>query len=446
MEPHVSKVLKRNGMEVKFNREKIVNAIYKAAVSVGGSDLELARRLADQVVASANETYKPGVVPTVEDIQDIIEKTLIENGHARTGKSFILYRAERDRTRSGRVPMMSSGDSIPWKKIWHVLNFNIDNRCHTVDLLNEWIRSGKLPELIAACEEAYSADVATAARQVLKRKDEVRLCIIAGPSSSGKTTTTIKLGEHLKKEGLELVALNLDNYFFNLDHHPKDEYGDYDFETPAALDLDLINGHLADLLAGKKIQSPIYNFKTGLRETETIPIQIKPNQVILIDTLHGLFDKMTESVPAANKFKLYIETLSQLKDRYGAFARWTDTRLLRRMVRDNWHRSYNPLRTAGHWHYVRRSELRYIVPYLHTVDYIVNGALAYELPFLKLHLHKYFEEILSTYEKDPKKLDAFIRCKRVYELLNDIADVPDDKMVPMRSHLREFIGGSEYKY
>jgi uridine kinase len=382
----------------------------------------------------------------VEEIQDVIEKVLIENGHAKTAKAFILYRDKQDILRSGTVPLMTTADSVPWKKIWHVLNFNIDHDCHTVEGLNKWITSGRMPELIAASERAYTLDVANAAREVLKRKDDIRLVIIAGPSSSGKTTTTIKLGEHLKKEGLGLVAMNLDNYFFNLDHHPRDEYGDYDFETPAALDIELINQHLADLLAGKTIQSPIYSFKQGIRLEETIPMSIKSNEIILIDCLHGLYDKMTASVPRKNKFPLYIETLSQLKGEGGDFTRWTDVRLLRRMIRDSWHRSYNPLDTVGHWHYVRKAELRYIVPHLHSVDYIVNGALAYELPFLKYHLFKFFPEILEAFSKDPKKLDAYIRANRVYNLLKTIADVEDDSMVPMRSHLREFIGGSEYSY
>lgn len=446
MEQHIEKIMKRNGMEVRFNAEKITNVIYKAAVDAGGSDLDMARKLTDEVVEALNQTYSPGTIPTVEDVGDVIEKVLIENGHARTSKAFILHRVKRDEDRAGRIPHMTPHDSIPWKKIWHVLNFNIDHNCHTIDHLNEWVTSGRLPELIEICEKAYIQDVDAACRSVIKRKDEVRLVIVAGPSSSGKTTTTIKLEEHLKKVGMGLVTLNLDNYFFNLDQHPQDEYGDYDFETPQALDINLINQHLGDLLAGKTIQSPIYNFKTGVRETETIPVKIRRNEMILIDCLHGLYEPLSESVPAANKFKLYIETLSQLKNKDGDFTRWTDVRLLRRMVRDNWHRSYNPLMTVGHWHYVRKAELRTIVPYLHTVDYIVNGALAYELPFLKFHLFKYLPEILDTFVKDPKKLDAYIRAKRIYELLKTIADVDSDAIVPMKSHLREFIGGSDYKY
>jgi uridine kinase len=296
-------------------------------------------------------------------------------------------------------------------------------------------------------EKAYHEDVTGAAELILERRNEIRLVIIAGPSSSGKTTTTIKLAEQLRKEGLKLIALNVDNYFFNLEHQPKDEFGDYDFETPEAIDLKLINQHLRDLLDYKTVQVPRYNFKTGKRLSETDPFQLQKNEIILIDTLHGLYGPMTEGIAESVKFNLYIESLSQLKDIQGQFTRWTDIRLLRRMVRDNRQRAYDPRKTLEHWHYVRRSELKHIIPYLPTADYIVNGALCYELPVLKKYLFHFFPEFVQKYQDDSAHQDAYIRSKRVFELLNAIETLEnDEELVPKTSVLREFIGGSSYTY
>jgi uridine kinase len=271
------------------------------------------------------------------------------------------------------------------------------------------------------------------------------LIVIVGPSSSGKTTTTAKLAQKLKAQGIDLVALNIDNYFFNLELHPKDEFEDYDFETPEALDLNLINKHLTLLLEGKSVEIPRYDFGTGKRLKETDTIKLKPGQVLLIDTLHGLYEPMTEAVPHDVKFKLYIETLSQLRDKNNRFVRWYDIRMLRRMVRDVRARGYNPLRTVGHWHYVRRAELKHIVPFISQANYIVNGALAYDLPLLKHYLFSYFPDILKTFKGDEKRQDAYIRANRVYKLLSSIEEA-DDTHIAKDSLVREFIGGSIYNH
>ena len=238
----------------------------------------------------------------------------------------------------------------------------------------------------------------------------------------------------------------LDNYFFDLSHHPRDEFGDYDFEVPTALDLELINTHLAQLLKGETIQMPRYNFKTGKREKETDPLKLEKHQILLLDSLHGLYGPMTESVPAEKKFKLYIESLCQIKNEDGEFLRWTDVRLLRRMVRDSWHRSYNPQQTLEHWHYVRRSEIQHIIPFLGTVDHIVDGSLAYELPVYKKHLFHNFGPWLSLYKDDPKRQDAYIRAKRVHDMLAQFHAWENEDVIPKDVLIREYIGGSIYKY
>lgn len=442
----ITHVVKRNGQVVKFDKEKIVNAIFKAAQSVGGQDKRLAEILADKVVHHLELTKKPPALPSVEEIQDIIEKELIEAGHAKTAKAFILYRYEHAKLREGKEQYLATSGNIPYKKIWQVLNWAIDHNCYSIQKINERIQNGTFPTLIQEANQKYEQDIAAAAEKIMARKDKVRIVIIAGPSSSGKTTTTIKLGEFLKKNGFELVAMSLDNYFFDLSHHPRDEFGDYDFETPQALDLELINKHLSELLEGKVIQMPIYNFKTGKREQNTIPLSLKENQLLLLDSLHGLYAPMTSSVPDDKKFKLYIESLCQIKNSDGEFIRWTDVRLLRRMIRDSWHRSYNPKQTLEHWHYVRRSEIQNIIPYISTVDHIIDSSLAYELPIYKKLLFHYFPQFIKEYKDDPKRQDAYIRAKRVHDMLCEFLEWQDESVIPKDALIREFIGGSIYNY
>jgi len=442
-----TQVVKRTGAIVPFTPERITNAIYRAAVAVGGHDRTTAEKLTEQVIALMEEQMPPDHIPTVEEIQDVVEKVLIENGHAKVAKHYILYRDERARARQAKAALAAKpSGNIPWRKIWCVLDWAMEHGVHSVDALNERIARGEFPDIVRESDAAYEQDLENAAELVKARRDQVKIVIIAGPSSSGKTTTTIKLGMRLEHIGLKLVALNVDNYFFDLALHPRDEYGDYDFETPQALGLELINEHLVKLIAGQEIQMPQYDFKTGTRRPTTTPMRLKENEIILIDSLHGLFPGMMSALPDERKFKLYIETLIQLKGQNGNYVRWTDLRLMRRMLRDAAHRSYDPQRTLEHWHYVRSSELRHIIPYINTTDYIVNGALAYELPVFRPRLMDQFAQWSTQYDDDPQREDAMIRAKRVYALLKTITPVTDDSAIPPTSHLREFIGGSCYKY
>jgi len=443
----ITHVVKRTGHIVPFNPERITNAIYRAAVAVGGRDRSIAEGLTRQVVAILEENTPPGHIPHVEEIQDIVEKVLIEAGHAKTAKAYILYRAERARRRGEKsARAQRTSGNIPYRKIYEVLNWAVDHNLHTVHHLNERIARGEFPDIVRESDEVYEQDVTTAAEMIRERQEEVRIVIVAGPSSSGKTTTTIKLSERLKTMGISLVALNVDNYFFDLELHPKDEFGDYDFETPQALDLELINEHLVRLLAGEEVRIPFYDFKTGKRTLDVTPMRVGPKDIILIDSLHGLYGDMTRGIAEEQKFKLYIETLLQMKDAKGEFIRWTDLRLMRRMVRDAQYRAYDPEQTLLHWHYVRSSELRNIIPYINTADYIVNSALPYELPIMKSRLGDHFERWAEKYKDDPLRVDASIRASRVSELLKTITPVEDDSPIPPQSLLREFIGGSCYEY
>ncbi len=443
----ITHVVKRTGAVVPFKHERITNAIYRAAVAVGGRDRAIAEQLADQVVAMLEEITPPDHTPTIEEIQDVVEKVLIENGRARTAKAYILYRDERARRRQERAQRSARpSENIPWRKIWEVLDWAVEHDLNTVERLNERIARGEFAEIVRETDRAYNEDITTASEIIRERRDNVKIVIVAGPSSSGKTTTTTKLSHLLKKMGLNLIPLTMDNYFLDLELHPKDEFGDYDFETPQALDLELINEHLVRLVAGEEVLVPFYDFKTGKRHDDHAPMQVGPNDAILIDSLHGLYPDVTRDVDDELKFKLGIEPLLQMKGAEGNFVRWTDLRLMRRMVRDAIHRAYDPQRTLEHWHYVRSSELRNIIPYINATDYIVNSGLPYELPIMRARLFDHFEQWVEQYKDDPLRQDAFMRAERVYHLLEAITPVEDDSAIPPDSLLREFIGGSCYEY
>jgi len=434
-------VIKRNGAIVPFSQERITNAIYRAAVSVGGRNREIAEGLSGQVVEILEARFGPKKYPMVEEIQDIVEKVLIENGHARVSKAYILYREERNRRRQKEQARSSQRtEFIPWEKIWGVLNWSVDHELNTIEKLNERIRNGEFPQIVAESEAAYAEDIRTVTRMIEERRNEVRVVTVAGPSSSGKTTTTMKVARGLGKEGLRFVELNLDNYYFDLELHPKDEFGDYDFETPQALDIELINQHLHQLLEGREVLIPFYDFKTGKRHPDQTPMKLKEGDIILIDSLYGLYPPLTDGI-ADNKVNIYIEPLLQMKDREGEYVRWTDIRLMRRMLRDSVHRAYDYESTLTHWHYVRAGELRSIIPYISTADHIINSGMPYELPLYQAKLYTHFGEWVERYRGDHLRLDAFERAERVHKMLAGVKPVEDDSIVPKDSVIREFIGG-----
>lgn len=439
-------VVRRDGTLVPYDRDRIVTAIFQAASSVGGDDRETALYLAKEVERDVLNNYGDEATPTVEDIQDLVEGTLVRHDHVKTARAYIIHRHAQALKRAARNDDIQATDNVPYKKIYEVLVWNLEHNCGSVADLNQVIADGHFPDLVKAVNKRYADEVALGAEKMIARLPEVRMVIIAGPSSSGKTTTTIKVSEKLREAGKRLKAIHIDNYFFDLEMHPKDEFGDYDYETPQALDLELIDTHLAQLLDGKSIKTPHYDFKTGTRTLNVHEMHLEDDEILLIDCLHGLYEDMSKSIAPSRKFKLYIETLGQVRSTEGTFMRWADNRLMRRMIRDSWHRNLQPLQTLTHWHYVRRSELQNIIPFIDSVDYLVNSALPYELPILKDRLFKFFPEGINLYKDDPKRQDAYIRAKRVHDFLEPLTAVSDDSCIPPKALLREFIGGSEYEY
>jgi uridine kinase len=436
----IKQVTKRDGRVVPFTQERITNAIYRAAVAVGGRDKVTAKKLSDQVVALLEQQYADGKTPTVEEIQDAVEKVLIENGHAKVAKAYILYRDERNRRRLQGKSTSEHKENVPWAKLWTVLNWAVDHGLNTVEGLNKRLQNGEIMDIVMESETEYAQDIAAVENAILESRGEIKLVTFAGPSSSGKTTTTKKICLRLAEKGVSFLELNLDNYYFDLELHPKDEFGDYDFETPQALDMALINQHIKELLDGKEIQMPFYDFKTGKRASTTIPTRLPKNAGILIDSLYGLYPALTEGVKAAS-YKVYIEPLLQMKSNDGEYIRWTDIRLMRRMLRDATSRASNYGQTLTHWHYVRSGEMRNILPFIKTADYIVNSGMPYELPIYQPKLGGYFEQWAAEYRDDPLRQDAYVRASRVDGLLRSITPVTDDAIVPEDSVLREFIGG-----
>jgi uridine kinase len=439
-------IVKRDGTVVAYDRERIESAVFRAAVSNKVPDSKkIAIVVSEDVECRVRENYSEDDISTVEDIQDIVEQVLMEMGQVVVAKDYILYRNQRAMERAARAYDFQVTDMVPYKKIYEVLYWNMENQCTNIADLNKIMKDGKFVDFMYACERRYDGEVQQAAAKIIERALELRLIIVAGPSSSGKTTTATKLENQLRLSGLKVKTMNLDNYFFDKKTHPCDEFGDFDYERPEALDLKLISKHLGELVKGNTIFMPVYDFETGKRVLDATEFSIAADELILIDSLHGLYAEMTESIPNENKFRVYIECLGQFRDLEGNFLRWSDNRLLRRMSRDRISRNMDVKATLTHWHYVRKSELQYIIPYIHEADAIINTALPYEFAFWKRYLFEELDELKSMYVDEPKRLDAHIRVNRVYKFLKCVEPVSDSLVVPDSALIREFIGKEKHR-
>ena len=277
---------------------------------------------------------------------------------------------------------------------------------------------------------------------------------IAGPSCSGKTTTTVKLTRQLEREGLQFLMLNLDDYFWPLVEHPTDWINDRNYETPEALDIQLINEHLRTLLAGRTIEKPVYSFKEG-RRVGSKTMQLAKDQVLLLDCLHGLYPPLTEGIERNAEFRIFVDSCNAMYEGDGSSKRLipnTDLRMSRRMLRDSRHRNASPIFTLLHWHYVRAGELFSILPLEGRADAIINGGLPFDLPVMHPLLCGENGAVpgpkaLKDY---PGFLDAQIRLQRLHRVLKNTVSIPrealeDHRLIPGDAVIREFIGGSTVK-
>lgn len=341
---------------------------------------------------------------------------------------------------------------VAWEELYEmeiVKKARAWNRIRDVDTIagiNRRMEHGGFSGVIRDTDRAYDGAIWKTAAEVLENRDIIRLVIVAGPSSSGKTTTTIKLCNALRAMGDKLQFLALDNYFWNKKDQPQDEFGDYNFETPEALDRETLNRNLKELLAGREATVPVYNFKKGRREKEGVKRQLSEDELLVVEGLHGLHRDMTADITREVQFRIYLEAICQLKDARGNFVPWTDIRLLRRMLRDRVHRGYAPLQTIGHWHYVRQAEKEHIVPFIKEADAVINGYLPYELPVHKKYLYGNLKEAVGHFDRERGREDARKRASRCLDWLEEVNMLEDESIIPPTSLLREFIGGSVYEY
>lgn len=303
----------------------------------------------------------------------------------------------------------------------------------TVGDLNERIVSGRVNELILIQEALQEKKIAEIAGQIAQNRQK-KLVMIAGPSSSGKTTFSHRLSIQLAASGLRPHPIPMDNYFVNRELTPRDAEGNYNFECMEALDKDLFNQNMTDLLAGKEVELPTFNFKEGKREYKGNRLVLGENDVLVIEGIHGLNDQFSYSLPKESKFKIYISALTQLNiDEHNRIPT-TDGRLLRRIIRDARTRGTNAKDTIAMWPSVRRGEESYIFPNQEEADVMFNSALIYELAVLKIYAEPLLFEI-------PKDAPEYAEAKRLLKFLDYFVSIPSEN-IPINSILREFVGGS----
>ncbi len=313
--------------------------------------------------------------------------------------------------------------------IYKVLNVN------TVQKLNEKVENGEINDFILLSEALHEKKISDLADEIAKKKN-VRMVLIAGPSSSGKTTFARKLSLGLRLNGLKPITISVDNYFVERKDTPKDEFGNYDFECIEAIDLKLFNEHLVKLLNGEEIKVPTFNFKLGTKIYDGTTMKMDSDNILVIEGIHCLNDKLTTSISKDEKVKIYISDLTVLNIDYFNRISTTDTRLIRRIVRDYKYRGYDALSTLRRWYSVTRGEEKNIYPFQEEADYMFNSSLIYELAVQKKYAIPLLKEIDNTNKEygEAQRLIKFLEC---------FDDIPDDD-IPNTSLIREFIGGSIY--
>jgi uridine kinase len=306
----------------------------------------------------------------------------------------------------------------------------------SVGALNDAMQAGRSREVILVSEALHEQNIAAIASQIDERGQAARVVLIAGPSSSGKTTFSRRLAVQLLALGLSPFALELDSFFVDREQTPRGEDGNYDFEALEALDLDLLGKCLKKLVSGQEVELPHYNFKSGRRETGQT-VRLGSEQIIILEGIHGLNPRLVPASLTGHAFRVYSSCLTQLNlDRHNRVPT-TDTRLLRRIVRDARERGYSAQQTIGRWEAVREGEEKYIFPYQENADAMFNSALVYELSALKAHAEPILRQV-------PHSTSEYIEAKRLLAFLEWFLPVDLD-LIPDNSILREFIGGSILK-
>lgn len=341
-----------------------------------------------------------------------------------------------DSQSDGKVPSAIaqpklSGVLAESKRWAHIL------KCRYVTDLNRTIRSGTVGEVIRVSEALQEKRIGEIADHIAMQKKSLRLILIAGPSSSGKTSFAQRLRIQLKVLGLSPISISLDDYFRNRQDTPLTATGTYDYECLEAIDVPQFNKDMLALLSGREVQLPTYNFITGEREWRSLPVTIGSDQPIIIEGIHGLNERLSADIPRANKYKIYISALTQLNiDGHNRIST-TEARLMRRLVRDYQFRASSALKTLKQWPDVRAGEETYIFPYQEDADVMFNSALIYELAALR----RYAVPILKDVPADAPE---YTKARRLLDFAQYFLDLPDEDDIPNNSLLREFIGGSVF--
>lgn len=299
--------------------------------------------------------------------------------------------------------------------------------------LNNLVANRKMKDFIESCELHFTDEIKKACDKIIRNNDK-KFVMIAGPSSSGKTTTTRILGAYLRSKGYDPICLSTDDYFVDREDTPKDEFGAYDFECLNAIDTKQFNEDLMQLLKGKEVNIPTFNFVTGKREYHNHVIKLNENSIILIEGLHSLNDDLTPGIPERYKYKIYLSPFIPLNiDRHN-YISTLDLRLIRRIIRDNRTRGYTVSEVIEKWQSVRNGEEKYIFPFTHQADLILNTALPYEIGVLKV----YAEPLLLSIDTNSKYYEE---ARRLLKFLRSFYSITSE-YVSKNSILREFIGGA----
>jgi len=305
-----------------------------------------------------------------------------------------------------------------------------------VGALNSRLMDGKAVELINLCEARQERGYADLADKIYAARDRVKIVFLAGPSSSGKTSSSLRVAQQLKVLGMNPKVIELDNYFVSRERTPKDEFGNYDFEALEAMDLELLGKHLNALLAGEEIELPRYDFKQGQPVFEGKKMHLEENDILVMEGIHALDPDMVPSVDQSRIYRIYASALTSLKLDENCCISTTDNRLLRRMVRDNRVRGITPEDTILRWPSVRRGENKYIFPFQENADAQFNSALLYELPMLRYYAEPLLRRILPN-------SPAYAEAVRLLKFLSYVVPLQPSEIdaIPPTSILREFIGG-----
>ena len=354
------------------------------------------------------KSYNPGFVILFPEPDDFTVNSHI----GKTRKLFQIYQESKE-----------------WGKILGVSD---------VGRLDQIIARDGVSEIIKVAEALHEKKIARIADTISERRADLRLALVTGPSGAGKTTFCKRLAAQLQVNGIRPLALSMDNYFVDREKCPRDEQGEFDFEALEALDLDLFNRHLSDLLEGREVAVPRFDFETGQREPGPSPTWLEDDQVLLIEGIHALNPRISASVAERHKFRIYISALTQLTINDHSRISTTDTRILRRMIRDSRYRNYSAAQTLRRFPSVIRGERRNTFPFQESADMMFNTALVYELAVLK-------DLATPLLEAIPRGDATYPEAQRLVTFLMLFRPVAADE-VPPTSILREFIGGSSFNY